>query len=131
MKLITLLCILLASLTVQAQVMKINGELFIRDAWGKDRMVDLKTHSFSSIKKVTLGHEKDDGEIEILSDLIVHQDLKLYVVNPLNGKVSRVDLDEKSEYYGSVHVISGLVVQHNDKLYLVNPLNGKTKRLKE
>jgi hypothetical protein len=52
-------------------------------------------------------------------------------VNPLNGKVSRVDLDEKSEYYGSVHVVAGLVVQHNDKLYMVNPLNGKTKRLKE
>lgn len=131
MKLLALLIFFIASMAVHAQSEIVNGELYIRDAWSNSKSVNLKMGGASNLKKVAIGSEKDDGSIEILSDLIVHQDLKLYVVNPLNGKVSRVDLDEKSEYYGSVNVVSGLVVQHSDKFYLVNPLNGKTNRIRE
>ena len=120
----------MASLAASAQTEVIDGELYIQESVGSNKAMNSITSHFN-LKKVAIGREQEDGEIAILSDLIIHQDLKLYVINPNNGKVSRIDIDEKSDYYGSVDIVKGLIVKQDNNLYLVNPRNGKTKKIKE
>lgn len=128
MKIFTLICCFLTTFTAQAQLIEKGGELFLMNTPDKSAA---KSFSFGKMKKVEIGSEKTHGEIAILSDVIFHQDLKLYVVDAETGKVSRIDLDEKSAYYGSVEIVSKLVVRHDKKLYEVNPKNGNTKEIKE
>lgn len=128
MKLIAVLLFCLTSLAAHAQVTLIDGELYVKN----DSQIILKNDGLKSrvdMIKVDIKPENTDGEIAILSDLIVHQNLNVYVVNPKNGKLSRIDLDEKSDHYGTVEIVSGLIIKHKNKLYVVNPANGKTKKI--
>lgn len=127
MKTILSAILLMISISGFAQTVVIDGDLYILNAHSETKKNNRDT---SKNLKVEIGNEKDVGEIAVMSDLIVHQDLKLYVINPLNGKISRLDLDEESEFYGSVDVVGKLLVKQGNKYFSVNPANGKTKRLR-